>query len=305
MGKSGHRGFSLIESLMILGTVGLILTPIMASLSQSNRLQRANQVGLSRSLRLDGQVEKMNSHFNTFGSTFNDGSIQTYTQNNATLGIMTKVDNTNSNIFNRQAIIYTYNPGYSGNTDWKDAIPVSTYTNNFFLDVGDATTSTVDGLGNLWLADSNAYDGTNKVGGYNSTYSGSIATTSSDLSNLASTSGTQAVFKDWRTGTDIRYDFPVSNGSYTVDVYMVEDNAAVTGSAPNRRRADIQLEGATVEADVSPFERAGFRKGIIARNNVTVADGVLSLRIINAVSGTNYNAVISGIAIYPKGVTAQ
>jgi hypothetical protein len=94
-------------------------------------------------------------------------------------------------------------------------------------------------------------------------------------------------------GTEVNYNFPVTNGTYEVRLYFAEN----THQAAGLRVFDVLTEGTVRMDNFDIYAAAGYRNAYKATLSVTVSDGVLDLDFVN-VTG---NPQINGIAIVTPG----
>ncbi|WP_207510980.1 malectin domain-containing carbohydrate-binding protein [Longitalea luteola] len=98
-------------------------------------------------------------------------------------------------------------------------------------------------------------------------------------------------------GTQVNYNFPVSNGTYEVRLYFAENSNQAAGL----RVFDVQAEGTVRLDNFDIYAAAGYRNAHKETINVTVTDGTLDLDFV-AVTG---NPQINGIAIVPATAARQ
>jgi hypothetical protein len=124
-------------------------------------------------------------------------------------------------------------------------------------------------------------------------------TTGSDLpwSGTNTTDAPSQIFSTNRYasfgGTQVNYNFPVSNGTYEVRLYFAEN----THQASGLRVFDVLAEGTVRMDNFDIYAAAGYRNAHKATLSVTVSDGILDLDFVN-VTG---NPQINGIAIVSGG----
>ncbi|MCC5936490.1 MAG: PKD domain-containing protein [Lunatimonas sp.] len=152
--------------------------------------------------------------------------------------------------------------------------PIGSFTR--FINTGASTT--VQYLGNTFVAESQT------PGIY-----------SESFNRVVSTMSSEPLFQSHRFFTQLHYEIPVPNGTYTVQTHHNEfyfgKTTATTGSG--RRVFDILLEGQLVKDDFDIFVESNNQPITLTFTNVMVTDGVLNLSMIASAN----NASISGISI--------
>lgn len=98
-------------------------------------------------------------------------------------------------------------------------------------------------------------------------------------------------------GTEMRYAFPVANGSYDVRLYL--GNGSAGTSAIGQRTFDVNLEGTTPSLlnNIDLVSKFGHQVGGVLSTPVTVTDGVLNIDFLHQVQ----NPLVSGIEIVQTG----
>jgi Tfp pilus assembly protein PilV len=305
MKKNAQSGFSLVEVLMIITFMSTIIIPFTLLLSQTSRTSRGTYIQSSRSILMNHLMDEMDPDRTTFYSLYNNGSMNTATsESGQVIPYMRKVDNSKSNALKRTTYLYLYNNASDAATSPRYKTTLVQTADEYLVAVG-STANIIDNSGNLWHADSSAYDATNKVPGYVTGSSGNVITSAS---NVVNTTGYEdAIFQSFRDGNgggNIDYNFDVTNGDYIVKLYFAEMSATVTNTSPNRRLMDIYLEGNKMNASAySPYETMGntsYMANIVCYD-VNVADGVLNVSIRKNAS-SNLDARISGISIRKRRV---
>src|SRR5688572_3624274 len=93
--------------------------------------------------------------------------------------------------------------------------------------------------------------------------------------------------------TQVKYDFPVTNGTYEVRLYFAEN----THQAAGLRVFDVVAEGTVRIDNFDIYAAAGYRNAHKATISVTVSDGVLDLDFVKVTGDPQIN----GIAIVAPG----
>jgi prepilin-type N-terminal cleavage/methylation domain-containing protein len=296
------QGFSLIECLVTMAVIGIIMAPMMMSLTQSVVTQKNMQYLQTRNLIINSLTNRLAVPLNNYTSLFDNLAVST-TQSGGSLTSIVKVDNANSNVFNRRSYVYVYNPSATG-SNWTEGVPIDASSDSFYLDVGNTTANITDTSNNVWQRDTN-FDNTNKIGGLDASFSPAAAIQTPDTNNITNTAN-DSIYRTYRRGADHRYNIPVANGSYYVEIHSVELDPAITATTPNRRM-DIYLEAIAdtdtpMGTNLSPFEASGATYEAVAfRYPITVTDGVLNIRVKKSASSGN-NPNVMGITVYPKGL---
>jgi beta-galactosidase len=105
------------------------------------------------------------------------------------------------------------------------------------------------------------------------------------------------LFQTFRYGRDkLRYDFPVSDGEYLVELYFTEPWFGVGGGIDCKgwRLFDVAINNKTVLKDVDIWSEVGHHAALKKTVKATVTGGVLTISFPRVASG---QAVISAIAI--------
>jgi beta-galactosidase len=104
------------------------------------------------------------------------------------------------------------------------------------------------------------------------------------------------LFQTFRYGRDkLKYDFPVANGNYQVELYFAEPWYGLGNiNATGWRLFDVAVNGKTMLKDVDLFKEAGFAGAVKKVLKVHVSTGHLTIDFPRVASG---QAVISAIAI--------
>jgi beta-galactosidase len=113
-----------------------------------------------------------------------------------------------------------------------------------------------------------------------------------------------ALFQTFRYGGDkLRYDFPVANGNYSVELYFIEPWYGTGGGmdCTGWRLFDVAVNGHTVLKDLDIWKEAGHDTALKKTVNVKVTDGRLSISFPRVASG---QAIISAIAIATRDANA-
>jgi hypothetical protein len=108
------------------------------------------------------------------------------------------------------------------------------------------------------------------------------------------------LFQTFRYGQHkLRYDFPVPNGDYTVELYFVEPWYGRGGSmhCEGWRKFDVAVNGVTAIKDLDLWKTAGLNTAHKETLEVKVVNGKIEVSFPRVAAG---QAVISGIAISTK-----
>lgn len=152
-------------------------------------------------------------------------------------------------------------------------------TDSFFINVGSDTDTDYQGI-NFVSEDS-------KIQIPSNSYPYNVPTSSSDK-----------LFQSNRYGKSLNYQFPVSNGEYTVITYHNENyfGEITSKTGENNRVFDINIENTTVKSKVDLYIENSNRPVTLRFDNITVSDGILNLDF----EGIENNALVSGIAVFPS-----
>ena len=147
----------------------------------------------------------------------------------------------------------------------------------YFLNTGSDSDATINGINYLAESNTEKYynDGT---GRYNNT--------KADVEKL---------FQTERSGKNLKYTFPVPNGTYTVFTMHNEVWFGYAGgeSKAGKRVYDISLQGEVLKSEFDLFVENNNAPTLLSFENIEVTDGKLVLELNAKVN----NASISGIAI--------
>ena len=112
------------------------------------------------------------------------------------------------------------------------------------------------------------------------------------------------LFQTFRFGMDkLKYEFPIENGNYEVDLYFIEPWYGTGGGldCTNWRNFDVAINGKAVLENLDIWTEAGHDTAIKKTVSATVQNGELTISFPKVTSG---QAVISAIAIRGKKQTA-
>ena len=141
-----------------------------------------------------------------------------------------------------------------------------------------STVSYTDSMGNLWYPDQGFTGGTTSDRG---TALAIVNTNDPRIFQTARFSMTS-------------YAFAVTNGNYTVKLYLAETYAGIT--AAGQRVFDVNVEGVALTG-VDPFKEAGgLNRALVRSVDVTVTDGQLNISFTTRVQ----NPIVQGIEIMPR-----
>ncbi|HLW06674.1 MAG TPA: malectin domain-containing carbohydrate-binding protein [Marinilabiliaceae bacterium] len=158
----------------------------------------------------------------------------------------------------------------------------------------------VDGLGNLWSADVQWKDSLS-WGSLNWTddFENLPGFYASQREAITPVSGTREwpLFQTYRFGMDrLRYRFPLSDGTYKVELFFMEPWYGVGGavSCEKWRMFDVVANGKTIVNDLDIWKEAGTNSALKKTAMVEVKDGLLEISFSDIKSS---QAVISAISI--------
>jgi len=167
-----------------------------------------------------------------------------------------------------------------------------------------------DHNGNLWLADSHQTD--TKTWGSKSwtdDYTGMPNFFASQQRTFDVIKGTAdgALFQTFRYGMDkLKYEFPVANGTYQVELYFVEPWYGIGGGmdCTGWRLFDVAVNNKMVIKDLDIWKQAGVNTAYKRTITAQVTSGKIEISFPNVTAG---QAIISAIAIStlnPKAVAS-
>ncbi len=104
---------------------------------------------------------------------------------------------------------------------------------------------------------------------------------------------------DSGTAPEMQFDIPLSNGDYTVNVYL--GNSDATTNQPGDRIFDILIESNTVYNNLDLINQFGDQVGGMLSFPVTLTDGVLNIGFLHEVNDPLVHAieVVEGTITYP------
>ncbi|MGV3556655.1 malectin domain-containing carbohydrate-binding protein, partial [Larkinella arboricola] len=137
-------------------------------------------------------------------------------------------------------------------------------------------------------SDGKAYSADNYASG------GTAYSRSGDITNTTQ----DALYQTERYG-NFSYNFPISNGTYTVVLHFAE----IYATGVNQRKFHVDIEGQRklTEYDITA-KAGGTWKAVQESFSVSVSDGTLNVRFLN---GSVNNAKVCAIEILPAGSTAR
>lgn len=288
------KGFSLVETLMVIVLLGMSVYPVYAVMQSTNSNVKSGSLQTSRTLVMNRIINEIEPDDPTFSSDCDDAALSTVAMaDGSSISYLRKVDTTNSNALKRRIYYYVY----ANSTDPLNA-PIFKGTHEYTLpelriDVGNTTGGYADSALQTWTKDV-AYDGTNKVPGY---LSAGITNPTSPMPTAPNNTADPLLFQTYREASTLSYNFDVENGEYMVQLYVAEMDNTVTNSAPNRRSFDVSLEGKNVLSNYSPFAKFGYQKAQVLTFNTTVSDGVLNLQVSKNGSNSDKDPQLSGIVL--------
>lgn len=184
-------------------------------------------------------------------------------------------------------------------TDQPDDIIKPAKDLNYIYRINCGGNNYKDNYGNTWLADI-PYTCTSKFGSssWADDYTNVPSVFASQGNNNDPVKGTNAwpLFQSFRYGLNkLKYDFPVDNGDYVVELYFAEPWYGVANvNAKKWRLFDIAINDSIVEKDVDLFANAGYNHAIRRSFKVHVTNGNITISFPNEKAG---EAVIMAIAI--------
>ena len=144
-----------------------------------------------------------------------------------------------------------------------------------------------DSKGQTWSADH----------GYNT---GELSNSARSATVVGTTDPT--LFKSARysesTTPELQYQFALTKGIYTVNLYFAETFWKATG----KRIFDVQIQGATVVHSLDIFAAVGADHALVKSALVSVANGTITIRFVHHQDADN--PIVSAIEILPKGTSA-
>ncbi|UKM64295.1 malectin domain-containing carbohydrate-binding protein [Flavobacteriaceae bacterium GSB9] len=180
--------------------------------------------------------------------------------------------------------------------------------NNYLYRVNCGGPDYTDANGNIWLADVHKTD---------DNAWGSLSWTD-DFENLPAFYASQRtiydpientqdwkLFQDFRYGADkLKYEFPVSDGDYLVELFFVEPWYGAGGgmNCDEWRIFDVAINNETVEENIDIWSEVGHDTALKRVYNVKSKDGKIVINFPKQASG---QAVISAIAISTRNQEAK
>ena len=141
-----------------------------------------------------------------------------------------------------------------------------------------------DSKGHAWSADYGFNTGTHSITAPKSTVTATSDPTLFKSARVGTSSGTQ-----------LQYQFKVTNGLYKVNLYFAETYF----TKAKQRIFDVQIQGATLFSALDIFAQAGRNHALVKSAQVSVTNGQLVIRFVHHV---NANVpVISALEILPSG----
>lgn len=142
--------------------------------------------------------------------------------------------------------------------------------------------SYTDSTGKLWVSDA----------GYYST--GVAGTTSAQISNTNKQKLYQSERYDLAGGSEMKYNIPLTNGQYSVQLHFCETYSAV--DQPGKRVFNVKVEGVTVLNNLDVYAETGGRNKALIKtaNDISVSDGSLTIEFLH---GPKQNPMINAIEV--------
>ncbi|MDT0608488.1 immunoglobulin-like domain-containing protein, partial [Croceitalea rosinachiae] len=117
------------------------------------------------------------------------------------------------------------------------------------------------------------------------------------ISGTTPNSGEEDLFQSERFGDPLSYAIPTGNGSFSIELYLVELYIGSTGGGSALGTGDrifaIEIEGNSEETGIDLFDTYGPLVAVTKTFNVTVSDGILNIDLPPSVD----NAKLGGICI--------
>jgi prepilin-type N-terminal cleavage/methylation domain-containing protein len=309
-GRRVEKGFSLLEVLLVIALLSSTLLPFILMTTQTSQNANAQLLTSSRSLMLNSLMDEVEPELITVGtaSTFTISAMDTSTYNTQgssgqNLPFIRQLDVTTagaSDTLKKTFNFYSYNASTDATSAPLYKTTQTYWMDEFFIDCAGSSASNTPVTDNAlrrWNQDT-SYDTATKRPGYvtpTTTTTGSIA---NDIVNTDKKD--DVIYQTYRqsaVGANIDYNFDVTNGPYVVKLYFAETSATITDTSPNRRRADIYLEGSSVATSYSPWlVTGGAYRANIQSFNVDVADGVLNVSVRKSATSDN-EVQLAGISV--------
>lgn len=206
----------------------------------------------------------------------------------------------------RDYIILNHLPEAAGKTNLiKDPKPITQPANgyNYIYRVNCGGPDYKDSEGTLWMADRarknkgswGSVSWTNAFDSLPDFYASQRRT-----NDLVDGTKDAALFQDFRYGLNqLRYEFPLPDGEYLVELYFVEPWYGRGGSiaANGWRIFDVAINGKTVIKNLDVFKEVGHNYALKKTIKVKAGGGMLVVHFPNVAAG---QAIISAIAIAAK-----
>ena len=141
-----------------------------------------------------------------------------------------------------------------------------------------------DSKGHAWSADYGFNTGTQSITAPKSTVTATSDPTLFKSARVGTSSGTQ-----------LQYQFKVTNGLYKVNLYFAETYF----TKAKQRIFDVQIQGATLFSALDIFAQAGKDHALVKSAQVSVTNGQLVIRFVHHVNGNV--PVIGALEILPSG----
>lgn len=283
-GGASSYGFSLLEVLAIIAMMSAIVLPFTVLMTQTAINTKGAYIQSSRSMILSSRMSELSPEQYGYSTSADDASMNTsFTESGQTIGTLRKVDNTNSNIFQRMTYLYLYNNTTDALTAFRIQTNISQSNDAFRMRFG-STTSLVDNAGQFWSGEA-SYSNTTKQGGFLPT-ANFIASTAANIVNTSAYD--DAIFQTCRYGgtpTSFAFDVNPTPAWYTVKLYFSEN----WSPSPTWRRMLFTLENKLMNntAYVPVVTTGSVNKANIITYDVYVTDGTLNLDLTPSAPGTN------------------
>ena len=299
-----HTGISLIEVLLTLLVTSSIILPIGIMMTTGANTTTGVSSQFTRNSVAINIRDEIDPDRPSFYADYNQGTSQAITDNGFTVNYLRKVyiDSTvvATDDMKRVADCYIYDG--SGNIFSKTT---NTYVSpEIRIDVGNLGDTNnkgglMDSAHRNWVNDNNVYNNANQVYGVLTGSTGTVGSAALTVTGVSTTD--KPIFQTYREATTgpVQYSFDLINGNYTLQLYFTElvNNGTINGTT-NRRRADITINGTTVDTNYSPYESTGnYLIGEVRSYPVTITGNKLDVIVKDAVGGTEQHARLMGLAI--------
>ena len=133
-----------------------------------------------------------------------------------------------------------------------------------------------DTRGQVWQADA----------GFNT---GNVTTTTATISGTSNAALYQSERWDDASQAQLEYQLPVANGTYLVNLYFAETDAASEGTG--LRVFDVDFQGAPVIENLDIFAAVGTNAALVKSAVVSVSNGTLTIDFVRVVGNPKIDAI--------------